>query len=128
MSNMTDNNVTDKNMTDFVKNRKFWSPIITLIITLLTWFLPEYFGIEITEETLTIVTSFLWGITSYVVWGDVRYDWKVLDQQETEPMLSEIEKQLGQDAILEAVATRIADASITKVESAIAPAKKNDPT
>lgn len=67
------------NIVEFLKTRKFWSPVVGMVLTLLMWGLPEYFGIEVTTDMLSIITTFLWGIVSYVVYGDVQYDWKVVD-------------------------------------------------
>lgn len=63
------------NITEFLKTRKFWSPIIALIVTILTWAVPKYLGIEITADMLSIITTILWALAALVVYGDIKYDW-----------------------------------------------------
>ncbi len=65
----------DSNIIAFLKTRKFWQPIITFVMTLLIWGLPQVLSIEITPEITGAMTMFLWVIASIVVNGDIRYDW-----------------------------------------------------
>lgn len=64
------------NIVEFLKTRKFWGPLITLAVNVIVWALPAVLpSLEVTPELIGIVTMFLWGIASVVVFGDVRYDW-----------------------------------------------------
>lgn len=64
------------NIQEFLKTRKFWSPVITLLVTIVVWAMPQVLpSLEITPEITEVITLFLWGIASVVVFGDIRYDW-----------------------------------------------------
>lgn len=66
----------NSNIGEFLKTRKLWSPIITLMMTIIVWALPQVLpSLEITPDIVTAITLFLWGIASIVVFGDIRYDW-----------------------------------------------------
>ena len=63
------------NVIEFLKTRKFWQPIVTLVLTILIWGLPQVLSVEITPEITGAITMFLWVIASIVVNGDIKYDW-----------------------------------------------------
>ena len=46
----------DSNIIAFLKTRKFWQPIITFVMTLLIWGLPQVLSIEITPEITGAMT------------------------------------------------------------------------
>lgn len=69
------------NITEFLKTRKFWEPIIAFLMTLAIWGVPQVLRIDVTPEMQAVMTVFLWGIASLVVHGDIRYDWINAEQQ-----------------------------------------------
>ena len=65
----------NSNIAEFIKTRKFWQPLISLVLTLLIWGLPEVVGIDITQEMLSMITVVMWIIASLIVYWDIRFDW-----------------------------------------------------
>lgn len=63
------------NITEFLKTRKFWAPIIAFIQTLLVYALPALLKIDITPDMQNIMAVILWSIAALVVHGDIKYDW-----------------------------------------------------
>ena len=73
-----------ENLINFLGTRKLWQQIISLILTVLVWAVPEYLGLEITPESQVIITTILWSIAGLVVYGDIKYDW---NQQEVQKVI-----------------------------------------
>ena len=65
----------DSNIMQFLATRKFWTPIVTLLETVLVWAFPNLLHVEVTPEMQTVMTVFLWSIAGLVVHGDIKYDW-----------------------------------------------------
>lgn len=63
------------NIVEFLKTRKFWTPIIGLLQTVVVWLGPNLLGMDIPPEVLAFITVALWGIAGLVVHGDIKYDW-----------------------------------------------------
>ena len=72
------------NLKNFLGTRKFWVPIITFVMMIIQWAAPAYFGYAISEEVQAIATAALWGIAGLIVHGDIRYDWKELDESNSQ--------------------------------------------
>lgn len=64
------------NFQELLRTRKFWTPIITFITTLIVAFAPDIIpGLEITPEIEGVIVSALWAIAGLIVAGDVGFDW-----------------------------------------------------
>jgi hypothetical protein len=69
------------NVKEFVMTRKFWEPIVQLVLTIITWSAPQILKVDIPPEALLIITAVLWGIAGLVVHGDIKYDWNQIELQ-----------------------------------------------
>ena len=59
----------------FFLTRKFWTPVIALLETVLVWAIPNVLHIDVTTEMQSIIILVLWAIAGLVVHGDIKYDW-----------------------------------------------------
>ena len=63
----------DNNIVAYFKTRKFWTPFITFLMTVLTAIAP-HIGLPIDPQFQLMIITFLWAIASWVVRGDINYD------------------------------------------------------
>jgi hypothetical protein len=73
----------NSNIVEFLKTRKFWSPIIALVMTLLVPAAKEFFNLEMSPDLQMLITTFLWSIAGIVVYGDAKYDWTTAQKSDT---------------------------------------------
>lgn len=69
----------DSNIVAYLKTRKLWDKLITFVLIVLTWALPQ-FGLDIPVEIMVMVTAFLMILSHWVVKGDVNFDLATLQE------------------------------------------------
>lgn len=63
------------NFGQFLGTRKFWSPVIAFVNTIVIYAAPELLGVEIDPNAQLVITGALWALSGLIVHGDIRYDW-----------------------------------------------------
>ena len=90
------------NIVEFLKTRKFWSPIIALISTAIAHYLPQI-GIDIPPDMLNMITLFLWSIAGIVVYGDAKYDW--INAENAPVAVPQSERRVTDEVLAQSVLT-----------------------
>ena len=72
------NTFRNSNFGQFLSTRKFWSPVIAFVNTIVIFAVPELLGVQVDPNAQLVITGALWSISGLIVHGDIRYDWLVV--------------------------------------------------